>query len=88
MDRQYNECDLRARRRSAYETSLLIDARVVSANTPGMATMDAGFKAMATDGGPPTVLGGAPAGTPYHFMGDEHGLVRVTGYEVRHRGIE
>jgi 3-hydroxy-D-aspartate aldolase len=79
MDRQYNECDLTGAGASAppYETSLQIDARVVSANTAGMATIDAGFKAMATDGGPPTVLTGAPAGAPYHFMGDEHGLVVV-----------
>jgi D-serine deaminase-like pyridoxal phosphate-dependent protein len=79
MDRQYNECDLTGAGASAppYETSLQIDARVVSANTTGMATIDAGFKAMATDGGPPTVLTGAPAGAPYHFMGDEHGLVVV-----------
>lgn len=79
MDRQYNDCDLTGGGASPYETSLLIDARVVSANTVGMATVDAGFKAMATDGGPPTVLSGAPAGTPYHFMGDEHGLIVSEG---------
>jgi D-serine deaminase-like pyridoxal phosphate-dependent protein len=77
MDRQYNECDLTGADAGAppYETSLQIDARVVSANTPGMATIDAGLKAMATDGGAPVVLSGAPAGTPFHFMGDEHGLI-------------
>lgn len=75
MDRQYNECDLTGQGALPYETSLQIDARVVSANTPGLATIDAGFKAMATDGGPPVVISGAPAGTPYHFMGDEHGLL-------------
>jgi 3-hydroxy-D-aspartate aldolase len=76
MDRQYNECDLTGADAGTppYETSLQIDARVVSANTSGLATIDAGFKAMATDGGPPTVLTGA-AGAAYHFMGDEHGLV-------------
>jgi 3-hydroxy-D-aspartate aldolase len=75
MDRQYNDCDLTGDGATPYETSLLIDARVVSANTPGLATIDAGFKAMATDGGPPTVITGAPAGSPVHFMGDEHSLV-------------
>ncbi|MFT3725662.1 MAG: DSD1 family PLP-dependent enzyme [Hyphomonadaceae bacterium] len=75
MDRQYNECDLTGSGALPYETSLQIDARVVSANTPGLATIDAGFKAMATDGGPPTVISGAPAGSIFHFMGDEHGLV-------------
>lgn len=75
MDRQYNECDITGEGAPGYETSLLIDARVVSANTPGLGTIDAGFKAMATDGGPPTVLSGAPVGAAFHFMGDEHGLV-------------
>jgi 3-hydroxy-D-aspartate aldolase len=75
MDRQYNECDISGEGTPGFATSLLIDARVVSANAPGLGTIDAGFKAMATDGGPPTVLTGAPAGAPYHFMGDEHGLV-------------
>lgn len=75
MDRQYNECDISGEGTPGFATSLLIDARVVSANTPGLGTIDAGFKAMATDGGPPSVLAGAPAGAPYHFMGDEHGLV-------------
>ena len=37
--------------------------------------MNASVKAMGTDGGPPTVLSGAPAGAAFHFMGDEHGLV-------------
>ena len=75
MDRQYNECDISGEGTPGFETSLLIDARVVSANTPGLGTIDAGFKAMATDGGPPTVLSGAPVGAAFHFMGDEHGLV-------------
>ena len=30
---------------------------------------------MATDGGPPVVLSGAPQGSNYIFMGDEHGLI-------------
>jgi D-serine deaminase-like pyridoxal phosphate-dependent protein len=75
MDRQYNECDLGGDGLTPYETALFVDARVISANTPGMATIDAGFKALATDGGPPTIVGGAPSGAVYAFMGDEHGAV-------------
>jgi 3-hydroxy-D-aspartate aldolase len=75
MDRQYAECDLADDKVQAFEYSLFIDARVVSANTPGIATIDAGYKAMATDGGPPVVLSGAPQGSSYIFMGDEHGLI-------------
>ena len=75
MDRQYAECDLVGNKEQAFEYSLFIDARVVSANTRGIATIDAGYKAMATDGGPPVVLSGAPQGSNYIFMGDEHGLI-------------
>src|SRR5579859_289240 len=69
MDRQYADCDL------PFETSLMIDSRVISANHPALSTVDAGFKAFATEAGPPPVLAGAPAGSVYHFMGDEHGCV-------------
>jgi D-serine deaminase-like pyridoxal phosphate-dependent protein len=75
MDRQYTECDLANQPAVPYEYSLFVDATVVSANTPGQATIDAGYKAFATDGGAPVVLSGAPAGSVYHFMGDEHGMI-------------
>jgi D-serine deaminase-like pyridoxal phosphate-dependent protein len=76
MDSQYLECDLTGDGGgSPFETALMIDARVVSANTPGMATVDAGFKAFATDAGKPVVLGGAGDGARYVFMGDEHGAI-------------
>jgi D-serine deaminase-like pyridoxal phosphate-dependent protein len=77
MDGQYLVCDIAGNGadESPYEASLLIDARVVSANTPGVVTVDAGFKALSTDAEPPTVLGGAPDGSRYFFMGDEHGAI-------------
>ncbi|KQZ33825.1 DSD1 family PLP-dependent enzyme [Caulobacter sp. Root1472] len=77
MDGQYLVCDIAGDGvdQSPYEAALLIDARVVSANTPGMVTVDAGFKALSTDAEPPTVLGGAPDGSRYFFMGDEHGAI-------------
>ena len=72
MDHQYNICDLRGENRPTFEQALQIDARVVSRNTPGMATIDSGLKAMATEAGPPVPLSGVPAGTTTRFMGDEH----------------
>ena len=36
-------------------------------------TIDAGFKAFATDGPVPEVAKGAPEGSRYEFFGDEHG---------------
>jgi len=75
MDRQYAECELTGDGASAFEYALFVEARVVSCNTPGMATIDAGFKALATDGGLPVVVAGAPDGASYRFMGDEHGAI-------------
>ena len=77
MDGQYLACDIAGdgADESPYEASLLIDARVVSANTPSMVTVDAGFKALSTDAEPPLVLAGAPEGSRYFFMGDEHGAI-------------
>ena len=77
MDGQYLVCDIAGdgADEGPYEASLLIDARVVSANTPGVATVDAGFKALSTDAEPPKVLDGAPPGSRYFFMGDEHGAI-------------
>jgi 3-hydroxy-D-aspartate aldolase len=75
MDRQYADCDLAGVGAQPFDFALLIDTRVVSANSTGIATCDAGFKAMATDAGQPKIIAGAPDGAGYHFMGDEHGLV-------------
>jgi 3-hydroxy-D-aspartate aldolase len=75
MDHQYADCDLAGDGVQTYEYSLFVDARVVSCNTTGMATIDAGFKALSTDGGAPVVIEGAPVGAAYHFMGDEHGAI-------------
>ena len=75
MDKQYNDCDLRGEGAATFETALMVDAHVISANSASMATIDAGFKAMSTDGGTPTVLSGAPATSMFVFMGDEHGAL-------------
>jgi D-serine deaminase-like pyridoxal phosphate-dependent protein len=76
MDSQYLACDLTGDGSAApFETALMVDARVVSANGPGMVTLDAGFKAFSTDADPPLVLSGAGEGAKYFFMGDEHGAL-------------
>lgn len=83
MDRQYNDCDLHGEGGAPFETALMIDARVISANSQSMATIDAGFKAMSTDGGPPAILSGAPAGALFAFMGDEHGALIAPDHAFR-----
>ena len=78
MDRQYLDCEFGLD--DPYETALMVDSRVVSRNSPGLVTLDAGLKSFATEAGPPVVLAGAPDGCIYRFMGDEHGaLIRKAG---------
>jgi D-serine deaminase-like pyridoxal phosphate-dependent protein len=62
---------------AAYEPALFIDTRVVSANTAGTVTVDGGLKAFASDAGAPAVVAGAPAGSHFKFMGDEHGAINL-----------
>ncbi len=81
MDRQYLDCDLGEG--AAFEPSLLVDSRVVSANHGPLVTIDAGYKSLSTDGGMPTVVSGAPAETAFAFMGDEHGALIAPGIGER-----
>lgn len=72
MDREYN--DVKGDGGSlGFETSLFVETSVISVNTPGIATTDAGLKSFATEAGPPPISCGAPEGTKYFFFGDEQG---------------
>ncbi len=77
MDDQYRACDLTGEEGATipFETSLMIDTSVISANTPGLVTLDAGIKSMATDADPATVESGADADARFFLMGDEHGAL-------------
>lgn len=85
MDRQYRACDLAGEGADAppFETALMIDAHVISANSASMATLDAGFKALSTDGGSPAVVSGAPESAMFVFMGDEHGALIAPDHAFR-----
>ncbi|MFA6112502.1 MAG: DSD1 family PLP-dependent enzyme [Sphingomonas sp.] len=72
MDKQYLDCDLANGPVPPFETSLSVDARVVSANHDALVTIDAGFKSLSTDGGAAQVQRGAAPETMFMFMGDEH----------------
>lgn len=78
MDRQYNEVWERSGATPPFGTSLFVQTTVISANREGLATTDAGFKAFATDAGPPVIAGGAPPGATYFFFGDEHGGIEYS----------
>ena len=49
--------------------SLFVLATVVSVNRAGQVTVDAGTKALATNGPPPSVIIGAAPGASYRFTG-------------------
>ncbi|MFS2111301.1 DSD1 family PLP-dependent enzyme [Sphingomonas sp. Sphisp140] len=69
LDREYRDCELAG---PSFEQSLWVDSTVVSANTPGMVTIDAGLKSFATDAGVPVPMSGTAR---YAFMGDEQGAL-------------
>ena len=73
MDREYRDA-LGDDPEGGFAQSLTLTTTVLSANQPSFVTVDAGLKSMATEAGPPTVVGGDPD-VGYHFFGDEHGLV-------------
>lgn len=64
-----------------FRTALHVLATVISKNHDGLATVDAGLKAFATDRrfGPEI---DAPAGLTYGFRGDEHGALTFSEREV------
>lgn len=75
MDREYRDC-LGEDPDGAFEQSLFVQAQVVSVNNPAWVTVDAGLKALATDGPAPLPAdSGRFAGCLYRFFGDEHGLL-------------
>ncbi|AQA00040.1 threonine aldolase [Sphingopyxis sp. QXT-31] len=79
MDKQYLDCDLTGDGAVPFETSLGVDARVVSANHSGLVTIDAGYKSLSTDGGVAVVRRGAPESAAFVFMGDEHAALISPG---------
>ena len=74
MDRQYNAVLGPKDTPPLFDASLFVQMTVVSKNTPGIVTTDAGFKSFATDAeDPPLLVAGAPEGANFFFFGDEQG---------------
>lgn len=73
MDKQYNEVTIANGAPMPFETSLFVQTTVISANTAGVVTTDAGLKAFATEAGTPIIQFGAPEGASYFYFGDEQG---------------
>ena len=75
MDVDYGKVALTANGPGPFEPALFVSATVVSAAGEEFAIIDAGLKALATDGPMPLFARGAPAGAAFSFAGDEHGRV-------------
>ena len=73
MDLEYMNIEWNADGELPFKPSLFVLTTVVSANTPGNVTTDAGLKAYSTDSVLPEVHTGINANAKYVFKGDEHG---------------
>jgi len=83
MDREYNEIDKQDTDQTGFETGLFVQMSVVSNNTAGLVTVDAGFKSFATDADTPLLCWVHPDcenildDASYFFFGDEHGGIKM-----------
>jgi 3-hydroxy-D-aspartate aldolase len=79
MDAEYAACQ------APFEPALFLAATVVSARRKTHATIDAGLKALSVEVAP-RIFAGAPTGSHFRFMGDEHGAVLHPMYLARLAG--
>ncbi|WJR80338.1 DSD1 family PLP-dependent enzyme [Bradyrhizobium sp. NP1] len=77
MDSDYSRIVDEAGSGPPFEPSLFVMATVVSVNRPNEVTVDAGTKALATNGPPPCSMHGVAHGAIYRFAGDEHGILTL-----------
>ena len=77
MDREYQEA--LGQDNPRFETSLLVQAQVISANQAEHVTLDAGLKAFATDGPMPRPASAGFENCEYRFFGDEFGMLSRPG---------
>lgn len=77
-DVDYDRVALREQQPRPFTPALFVQTSVISVNSVGKATTDAGLKRFATDGPVPTAVSGVPEGARYAFQGDEHGAVLFT----------
>ncbi len=73
MDREYQEA--LGLEGPKFQTSLFVQAQVISANQAEHVTLDAGLKAFATDGPAPRPASAGFEDCEYRFFGDEFGLL-------------
>jgi D-serine deaminase-like pyridoxal phosphate-dependent protein len=77
MDADYGAIRQADGQRLPFAQALFVLAAIVSVNQPGQITVDAGTKALATNGPAPDCFRGLPDGARYAFGGDEHGIITL-----------
>jgi D-serine deaminase-like pyridoxal phosphate-dependent protein len=83
MDAEYAACEAPGDPRWPFAPALFLAATVISARHRTHVTVDAGVKALSTDGPAARVVAGAPQGSVWRGMGDEHGaIVHPSALEV------
>lgn len=75
MDAQYDKVEITKEDPRPFEIALFVQATVVSTNQAGTVTINAGMKAVPTDGVPPWFTVGARRNCRYSPSGDEFGFV-------------
>jgi D-serine deaminase-like pyridoxal phosphate-dependent protein len=83
MDTEYGACEAPADLDWPFAPALFLASSVISARHRTHVTCDAGVKALSTDGPAARVIAGAPQGSAWHGMGDEHGaIIHPTALDV------
>jgi 3-hydroxy-D-aspartate aldolase len=75
MDAEYAACEASTDPRWPFAPALFLASSVISARHRTHVTIDAGVKALSMDGPAARVLAGAPDGSIWYGMGDEHGAI-------------
>ena len=80
MDTEYGCVDLDGHNSTLFEPALFLQTAVISNRHAGFVTTDGGDKRLASKyGEPPRIMRGAPAGSTYRALSDEHGRVDLPG---------
>jgi 3-hydroxy-D-aspartate aldolase len=75
MDTAYANVDVAGDGSTAFDVALFVETEVVSTNVAGQVTVNAGMKAIPTDGGPVCVASGSPKDSVFRHAGDEFGII-------------
>ncbi|PQA86561.1 DSD1 family PLP-dependent enzyme [Hyphococcus luteus] len=79
MDSQYEDVWVKADEAPPFRAALFVQTTVISANHAGLATVDAGYKAFATDADTPCIVSSGAQPMSYFFYGDEQGGLTFDG---------